>query len=684
MTSLNRRRLLKVLAGATTGSGFVGTGYAKGDDRYIVGTKSERASRAAKRRADSIYRDVDLGTIGHIIAGHFPEPARKALEDHAGVKYIEPDGTVEAIGETLPWGVDRVDADVCHTNDHTGKGADIAILDTGIDSDHPDLEANIGVGYAIESCSSSSGCNYAWDDDHDHGTHCAGIADAVDNGQGVIGVSTEATLHAVKVLDRYGSGSWSGIAEGLKWVADQGYDVGSMSFGASSDSNTIQDACQYASNNGVLLVAAAGNDGSCSDCVLYPAKYSTVVAVSATNSKDELAYYSSTGPEIELAAPGSSITSTATGGDYKSMSGTSMACPHVSGAGGQLMANGYTHTEARSQLQDTAEDIGLSNNEQGYGLLDAEAAVGSSDATVAVSTDGSSNIGENSFTAEGSLVDLGGASSADVSFDYRKTDSTDWMSTSKQTLSSTGSFDETVSGLESGTDYEFRAVATASDGDSDQGSIATLTTTSTDTNVAVTTDGASAVDDSSATLDGTLTDLGGASSVDVSFEWRETGASSWNKTSDQTLSSTGSFSENITNLSTGTEYEFRAVASASDGNSDTGTITTFTTTSETSGDSTPVINSYSVTEAGSPNPHAEITADWGVSDSDGDLMDVLVMVQDSSGDTVDKEKTNISGTSAAGTNVFKIKHAKNQTFDVILRVTDGSGHSEKGTQTISE
>jgi subtilisin len=179
----------------------------------------------------------------------------------------------------------------------------------------------------------------------------------------------------VKVLDKRGSGSFSDIAAGVEYVADQGWDVGSMSLGASSGSRALKDACAYAQERGVFLVAAAGNDGPCGDCVGYPAAYEECLAVASSASDDSLSEFSSTGPEVELVAPGTDIYSTTPGG-YDTFSGTSMAAPHVAGAAGQLMANGYTNAEARSRLKDTAEDVGLASNEQGAGLLDAAAALG--------------------------------------------------------------------------------------------------------------------------------------------------------------------------------------------------------------------------------------------------------------------------------------------------------------------
>ena len=304
-----------------------------------------------------------------------------------------------------------------------------------------------------------------------------------------------------------------------------------------------------------------------------------------------------------------------------------------------------------------------------------------SDSNPTVFTDGATNVGDTTATLNGTLDDLGSASSADVSFEYREAGTSSWTATAAQTLSSTGSYSQDVSGLTSGTDYEFRAVADASDGQSDAGTTATFTTGSGDTSVAVSTDSATDVTDTSATLNGTLTDLGGASSADVSFEYRQVGASTWNATTAQTVSSTGSFSDSVSGLSSGTEYEFRAVADASDGDSDTGATVTFTT--DSGGSTAPAIDSYTVTEAGSKNPHAEITADWAVSDADGDLGTVVVEVFDSTGTRVDSSSTNVGGSSASGTDQFKVKHGANETYDVTLTVTDAAGNSTSQTKSVT-
>lgn len=196
----------------------------------------------------------------------------------------------------------------------------------------------------------------------------------------------------------------------------------------------------------------------------------------------------------------------------------------------------------------------------------------------------------------------------------------------------------------------------------------------------VSTDGATAIGETTATLNGSVTDRGNANSADIYFEYREAGSSSWNATSTQTLTSAESFTQNLNNLKSGTDHEFRAVALASDGDTDTGGSVTFVTVTA---ESDPAVGTFSISEAGSPNPHAEINVDWAVFDVDGDLSLVTVSVADSTGATVKSSTTSVSGSSVSGSDSLKIKHGGGEVYEVTLRVEDNAGNVVTETGSVS-
>jgi len=332
------------------------------------------------------------GRINHIfslipvISAEIPLAARDALARNPNVAYVEDDGVAHALGEvepvvadaatdtqTIQWNITKIGADqVWGTT--AGAGVNVAILDTGIDVDHPDLKVMGGINFITPGAS--------YDDDNGHGTHCAGIVAALNNTIGVVGVAPAANLYAVKVLDASGSGSYTAIAQGIEWAVNNGMDVISMSLGGSQTSTTLQQACDAAYANGVLLVAAAGNEGKKNtklDNVSYPAKYDSVIAVAATDINDVRATFSSTGPAVEVAAPGVSIYSTYFGGGYATMSGTSMACPHVSGLAALVLAAhpSWTNVQVREAIDMTCVDLGEVGRDwlYGYGRIWAPGAV---------------------------------------------------------------------------------------------------------------------------------------------------------------------------------------------------------------------------------------------------------------------------------------------------------------------
>jgi len=316
--------------------------------------------------------------LDNVLAVEVPVTSLDGLLKNPNILSVEFDAEVQASGkpassqpvQKLPWGVDRIDADLA-TN--KGAGVTVCIVDTGIDRSHPDLQANIAGGKNFVAKGTLVDSS-KWSDDNGHGTHVAGTIAAIDNTIGVVGVAPQASLLVAKVLNRQGSGYLSDVIAGIDYCVQSGAKVVSMSLGSNSDVQAFHNAVDVAYANGVLLVAAAGNDYG--GAVSYPAAYSSVVAVSATDSNDNLASFSNVGSKVELAAPGVNVLSTWMGGGYNTISGTSMATPHVSGVAAlAIQANPLlSNVEIRALLQSTADDLGVAGKDNlfGYGLVDAE------------------------------------------------------------------------------------------------------------------------------------------------------------------------------------------------------------------------------------------------------------------------------------------------------------------------
>ncbi|MBA3071949.1 MAG: S8 family serine peptidase [Nitrospirae bacterium] len=324
-------------------------------------------------------------TLVPAIAATVPESAIEGLLRSPQVSYIELDDMVYAIDAELDnsWGVKRIGAGSVHDGGNKGQDVKVAIIDSGIDYTHPDLSANYAGGYDFVNKD-----NYPFDD-NGHGTHVAGIAAAVDNNAGVVGVAPEAWLYALKVLGANGSGRYSDVVAALQWAVDNGMEITNNSYGSSTNPGiTVEQAFDNAYNAGLLHVAAAGNSGNIKgtgDNVIYPARYASVIAIAATDNTDKRASFSSTGTAVELAAPGVSINSTVPGGGYASWNGTSMASPHVAGTAALVVAsgvtdsnnNGFINDEVRQILNATADDLGITGRDTwyGFGLVNALSAV---------------------------------------------------------------------------------------------------------------------------------------------------------------------------------------------------------------------------------------------------------------------------------------------------------------------
>jgi len=276
--------------------------------------------------------------------------------------------------QILPWGVDRIDAEkVWQRNE--GEGVNVAIIDTGVDPDHPDLMANIEGKY---SAIPPNVCTV--DDRYGHGTHVAGTIAAISNEIGVVGVGPKIDLWIIKA-SAGGILLLKDLLESYDFVINTWFDddpnnniqVVSMSYGGGYSAPEAE-MLQKAWDMGIILVAAAGNEGG---AVIYPAALPFVIAVSAMNAQDQITGWSNRGPEIDMAAPGSSVTSTYLRGGYATWSGTSMATPHVCASVALAIASHprMTSQEIVQLLFDKAEDLGDPGFDYlfGHGLVDAQA-----------------------------------------------------------------------------------------------------------------------------------------------------------------------------------------------------------------------------------------------------------------------------------------------------------------------
>jgi thermitase len=303
----------------------------------------------------------------------------KAYSSYPRVAYAEPDFVVQALGDpddpyfSRQWGMTIIGAPQAWDVTTGSPSINIAILDTGVDQDHPDLADKIVSNVNLTSSPTA-------DDIRGHGTHVAGIAAATtNNGVGVAGLGYTSTIMNVKVLGDGGAGTYSALVSGIIWAADNGAEIINMSLGGSSYSTTLENAVNYAWSKGVVVVAAAGNAGSSTPC--YPAAHPNCIAVAATDGWDALASFSNYGNWVDVAAPGVGIYATLKDSGYGYKSGTSMASPHVAGLAGLVFTtvsdtngDGRLNDEVRSRIEATCDDIGETGI--GHGRINAAQAVG--------------------------------------------------------------------------------------------------------------------------------------------------------------------------------------------------------------------------------------------------------------------------------------------------------------------
>jgi subtilisin family serine protease len=349
-----------------------------------------RLSSAARWQTQLLGRIPQLGVALLQVPVGTERSVAAHLEHDPLVQYVELNYRARALEQPNDpkwpeqWALRKTDApqawDIAHC-----QGTIVAVLDTGVDPEHPDLINTLwtnpgempgngvdddGNGkvddvhgwHFYQNCTTAT-CqpdeNHLIQDDNGHGTHVTGIAAAqTGNAIGVAGVSWGARAMILKVLDQNGDGYYYDIAQGIRYAADNGAQVINLSLGGKAFSQLLQDAVDYAHQRGLLLVAAAGNDAA--SVVRYPAACDNVLAVAATGSDDSWASFSNHGPEVDIAAPGINIISTwPWPGEYAYESGTSIAAAHVSGSAALLWSwqPDLTSVQIQRRLETQADDV---------------------------------------------------------------------------------------------------------------------------------------------------------------------------------------------------------------------------------------------------------------------------------------------------------------------------------------
>ena len=362
------------------------------DERYVI---KIRSSALKAMTLEAIAKNFSLSGYGavhrtltkqQLIAITLNKKTLNLLRAHPFVETVERDEKRYLKAQTEPYGIPMVQANQVNQADTSAKK--VCVIDSGYNLGHPDLPDE-NDGLSGESNNFAVG---SWSrDGNGHGTHVAGTIAALDNQEGVVGVYPGVNLHIVKIFNDLGQWTFaSDLIDGINQCQQAGADIVNMSLGGSGSSQSEANAMQQFYDEGLLLVAAAGNDGNSSKS--YPASYDAVVSVAALNSNQTVADYSQFNNQVELAAPGTSVLSTYPSSRYASLSGTSMASPHVAGAMALVWSfyPSCTANEIRAVMATSAKDLGAPGRDvnYGYGLIQIK------DAITSLANDGCANTAE--------------------------------------------------------------------------------------------------------------------------------------------------------------------------------------------------------------------------------------------------------------------------------------------------
>jgi subtilisin len=325
----------------------------------------------------------EIETVGGKVIKDFPminaasvemSPNRiPALERLPSFQKITKEQTVEKQAQTVPWahGERYLNIKAKQPSTLTGKGVKVAVIDSGVDKDHPDLRVK-GGKCVLDLSKDPKACANSYDDQDGHGTHVAGIIGALNNGIGMVGVAPGAEIYALKALDADGYGSSTTIMAGIQWAIQNKMDIINLSLSSSEIDYGIKAMVDKAYQRGIIVVSAAGNRGDVNgklNTVEYPGAFANVISVAATNASNQRIPYSATGPELDFSAPGEQILSTLPGGKYGLASGTSMAAPHVTGMIALYMEKypSASNRLIRDLLEWNSRDLGVAGKDRLYG-----------------------------------------------------------------------------------------------------------------------------------------------------------------------------------------------------------------------------------------------------------------------------------------------------------------------------
>lgn len=365
-------------------------GWAKG--RLLVAPRAglsaaefDKAMKPHNAHSKAYIKQLNTHVI-ELPAGADEVATMNALRKNRKLKYVEldmavaPAATVTDPSYGSSWALPKIQAPTAWDSAN-GSGVTIAILDTGIDSAHPDLAPNLVPGWNVYDNNSNTA------DVHGHGTWVAGVAAmAANNGKGSAGVAWGSKIMPVRIADPNAYAYWSTVAQGIYWAADHGAKVVNVSYNGVSGSSTVQSAAQYLRSKGGVVVVAAGNSGGLESI----AANDSLLTVSATDQSDARASFSSYGAYVDLAAPGVSVYTTTVGGGYANASGTSFSSPVVAAAAALVLSanSKLTPADVDKILKTATLDLGAAGYDQYYGAgrVDAARAVAGAKTTVVADT----------------------------------------------------------------------------------------------------------------------------------------------------------------------------------------------------------------------------------------------------------------------------------------------------------